>query len=629
MKMFNSAVNDGTLFITTKTNRPLQGTLVNKKDGKFILGKGIVRPPLITEYGEQEDEQLVEDAAFGKSFANTDTLDFYPLNDLSDQKCTLNKQAVYFACKNPHEFIKQDTQRFNSLSAFDFMSKDAARKIKTGVPPALLIETAAVWKMIDRFAVQGVRSLAIASELVPSGVLSAVSPEDKMEQALRAIERDEYTPSFLLLSDTAKQLAKQLGCSISDLKGKYFLIHRDPSLPDGTSLVPMVMMGVASWANGSVHEGIVFHPSNRYWQNMGGDFDGDYAVVLKPTPTLFPRGPLPRTNYRVKGKKYDSGNIIDMMIQDAEDSVASLLGPTILNAMRLVERGLDSDSMRSACASVAQASVEAKKHAVNSDVVSTEAQYIMTQVMEGSFQRTYPYIVDFTNEISNTKNFEGKAELWQKLVSYLPYWEQKGTLLEQALCERIATLHQLFSDVEFFRHQKRAKLPQTMVEHAKSQASAEAAEAIKELTVTYNKTARSMQEVEYTDEEARDSHIADIRDELKGISAKFNLAITIGLIGNVKVSPLDAQFAMIGYGPARLAARFVPAEVFEVCGVKAKRLITQLIGTNWESKEYQVIDVSAIPSCASEVNAFLQGVQSVQVTVIRNSPNSTRVLLEV
>ena len=627
MKTFSSDFNDGTLLITKQVSAPLQGTLTYETEGKIVLGKGIVRPPIVTEYGDKEDEQIVEDAAFKKSFVGARELQFYSLNALNDQKCSLGKQSIYFACKDPAAFVRKDNERFRSLSAFDFMSKNATRKIKAGVPPAMLIETAAVWNMYDKFEIQGVRTLAIASELVPSGTVSANEESARFEEAFATLENDTYIPAFYLMVDTAVSLAKQIGCQPHEMKGKYFLIHRDPSLPDGTSLVPMMCIGFASWETGDKHYGIVFHPKNPYWKAMGGDFDGDYAVCLKPTEQLLPRGALPRASYRLKGKKYDSDNILDRMIQDAEDSTTSLLGPAILGAMRLVERELDNDSIRSVCASVAQASVEAKKHVVDSETVNTEFQYIMREIRDGSMNGAYPYISDFTNEISNTKSFESKTELWQKLITLLPIWTN-GTALEKALCERLQLLDNLFQDIEFFRHQKRTTLPQALVQSAQQLASPAATEAMKELTKYYNSIARQLQEVEYTGEDDRDSFLADIRDELKALGAKFNLATVTGLIGCTKTSILDAQYAMIGYGPGRLAARFVPAEVFEALGTVSKRIITQLIGTEWKNGEYTIEDIKPIPSCKSDVDHFLQNITSVKVTVIKNSPNSTRVLLE-
>lgn len=626
MRTFSSDTNDGTLLITTKIDRPMQGTLVAiDADGNKIIGKGIIRPPIVTTDMVEEDEALVEDAAFKKSFIGCTDFSFYPLNALSDQSCHLNRQAIYFACKDPAAFIRKDNERFNDLSAFDFISKESSKKIKAGLSPSLLIETAAVWNMFEKFEVKGIRSLAIASELVPDGATYGLSQEEKLEMAFT---EHKYVPSFMLMVDTAKSLSKKIGCSINELVGKYWLMHRDPSLPTAETLVPMLCVGIASWKTNGKSEGIVFHPANPYWLAMGGDFDGDYAVCIQPTEVLRPRGSISRVGYKMKGKKYDSDNILDRIIQDAEESVTTLLGPTILAVTKLVERGLDSDNLRSIGASVAQGSIEAKKHVVDNDAIMANSSYIFEAANAGSENGTYPYITDLLNELSNTKSYELKVDVWNKFMKFLPYWEARGTELEKALCDRARKLNQLFADIEFFRHQARVKLPSFMVNAARNEASPVASSIARELAESYNIVARGLGNADDVTDD-KESYIADIREHLKIISTRFQVFVTTGFCNGTKVNPIDAQIATVAYGPARIAARMVSSEVFEGLGKKTKRMISVLAGHNWVNGTVKVVDLNPIPSMKTELDKFVEDYEEVDITIIKQSPNSTRVMIEI
>lgn len=637
MKTFSIDYNDGTLIISNQIDKPRQGTLVGELDGKLYLGKGVVRPQLRNpNTGDVEEEQHVDKVAFDKDLADVSKVKFYPLNELRDQKCQLNSQTIYFAVKNPAAFIEQDNKRFESLSAFDFMSKDSTRKIKAGVPPTLLIETAAVWKMFSQFDVQGVRSLALASELVPQYDIRKVQPD--APEALRVATAMEcigdFYPCFMMLRKTAYNLAKQCGCTVDDLYGKPFLIHRDPALPDGTSLIPMLMAGILDWDNGcKVQEGIVLNPENKFWTTMGGDFDGDYIVCVNPTPTLQPRGVVARPNFRQNGKKYASNDIIQQMVQNSEESITSLLGPIILSAARLAERNLDSDELRAITAGVAQGSVEAKKHSVDAQSIMENATHIFEDVRQGNEDGAYPYFSDYINELKNTKDLDKKIEKWNRLKEALPMWEERGTALEKALCARFRLLDQLFNDIQFLRSQQRVTLPKFITDAARTLCSFEAQEAVKGLTDTYLAEVYRLSEDIYveTDEDEQENKIYrdSILDGVRVMRTKFQLAAVTGLIGNIQLELKDAQYALAGFAPSKVAARFVPAEIFEELGKKTKRIIIPLTGLTWENKIYKVSDISPIPSCTKEWEAFSNGMSEVHVTIISNTKHSTRVVLEV
>jgi len=634
MKTFQSLENNGTLIISNQIDRPHQGTLVGDHDGKLYLGKGIVRPQLVNPInGVVEEEQCVADLAFDKSTADLSEVEFYPLNVVSDQKCRLNAQAIYFSAKDPAAFIEEDNKRFENLNAFDFMSKEATRKIKAGVPPALLIETAAVWKMYSQYEVRGIRSLVLASELVPQYDVRKINlgATEAEKLALAWDQANDDIPCFMLLVKTAENLAKQLGCSINDLYAKPFLIHRDPALPDGTSLTPMLFAGVLAWDNNCrINEGIILRPDNKYWKCMGGDFDGDYAVCIEPTETLRPNKAVARTDYVIAGKKYPTDNIIDHMVQDAEDSILQLLGPVILASTRLIERGLLDNETAAIAAGVAQGSVSAKKHPVDSEAVNTEANFIFNKVRDGSDNGNKPYISDYINTLNNTKELKNKVEAWEDLVKHLSTWEEDGTSIELALCKRIRLLDQLFKDIEFFRHMEKVSLPNFIQDNARVLCSEVAKDLIKELTKQYLSEIKSLNEEVYTeDENAAQEYREAMLDTVRILRTKFELAAVTGIIDDIKVPLLDAQYALVGYAPAKVAARNVPAEVFEALGKNTKRIIINVFGHDWENKAYSVEDITPIYSNKNEYDLFSRDIKEVNLAVISKAKNSTRVVLEV
>lgn len=634
MKTFSASENDGTIIISNSIDMPRQGTYISIKDGKYTVSKGIVRPCLIDHSdGYTEEEAYCKEAAFGKETLSQGT--FFSLNETGDQKCRLALQTLYFGFRNPEELIRQDTKRFSDRTALDFTSKENKRKIDAGVSPSLLLDQIAVWDMFRRIEVQGTRSTVFASELVPMNVDPSTLNMTVEERLLHTMldARQHNISYFKLLLGTAKKLCARLGIPLQELTGKVFVVHRDPALPDASTCFLSICAGVMSWdKRGINHEGIVFNPLDKFWKAAGGDFDGDTAVLLQPSANLLPLDSLPRVSYKQESKDYASHDIIEKILQDVEDRTTQLLGPVVLAATRLIERGAADNEVRSMAAGLAQATVEAKKHVVDSDAVQQQANHLFLLVSQASEGGAKPFITDFINALRRAIGLDKKIEVWNQLLAAVNagVWD-KGTKIEQALCERVLVLDQLFKDIDYFRQQKRPQLPLPIVTAARALCSSEAKYEMQELTRRYAAEIQNLpseEDSEYMEDDELEALKAETRDRINAINTMFQLACMTGQIGSLRTSQLDAQQALVGFGPARIAARLVPAEVFEALGTRTKRILINLKGHDWASGPYDVDKVHPIPSSVGDYEKFSSGLKSVTLNVVHKAKNSTRVMLE-
>lgn len=608
MRTYQSSENDGTIAITNQVLRPMQGTLVLGDQNNLTVAKGIIRPLLVDETsGESEEEMFCNEAGFNKTISGKGS--FYKLGDVGKQRCRLAYQTVLFSTLDPAKIINEDSKRFETQTALDLLGEEARCKISVGVPPALLMDEMAPWESFRQFQAPGIRATVYGSDLVP------------------------FVPDFshfMLLPGSAKLLADQMGLDVCTLVGKSFLIHRDPALPDGTSLFPSIFYGVLKWTTSNKdHHGIILNPADPSWFAAGGDFDGDAANVYFSSDILVPRDAVERPDFLTAKRGYVSALIAEQIMEQANETVTQLLGPTILGAMRLLERDEASTYMRAVMAGVAQASVQAKKHTVDIDTVTALSQMISETVRRFGEQR--PYISDYVNALNQASGTKDKVEAWKDLINAVDRgtWN-KGTNIEKALANRALTLNQLFKDTDYFLTAERASLPKPMVEAAQSKCSVEIREAMVSMAKQYRDVvfeSGALDGDELLDDEVRETYKASLLDTMRTMRGKFDLACTTGQIDGRAFDIHDAQIAMIAYGPARLSSRFVPASVFEEIGVNTKRMICQLGGHNWSDKVYDISYIKPIPACVRDFNLFSKDLKEVNVEVISKSPRSTRVLL--
>jgi hypothetical protein len=133
---------------------------------------------------------------------------------------------------------------------------------------------------------------------VPARIKNDIKKNTKDE--FKRIARREYVPGqddMLLLEGTYNEINKKWKETHKgkDLRaGDIVLLHRDPALPDASSMSAFVYVGKAKLetSRGSHNRGIVVHSSSEGWNEAAGDFDGDSGVLTVPEKGLYPRAKL-------------------------------------------------------------------------------------------------------------------------------------------------------------------------------------------------------------------------------------------------------------------------------------------------------------------------------------------------
>jgi len=632
LKTFKAKDNDGTLAILRACDEPMQGTFVGESDDGIVAAKGIMRPPFIAKDGRTEEEAHVEGAAFGKKLNSVSGGTFYKVQKVGKRNCGFSYQTALFSLENPEQMIDHDTARFENMTATDMLSHEAAKKVQYGIPISFLLNEMTPWNLVTSFEEDGVRATCYASELVPRGDDSyhQVNTSVKDAFAHAGIELDEEvhvfwdTSWFMLLPDSVGLLCRQLGCEPKDLYDKEFLIHRDPALPDGTDLYTAKYAGMVKWANSEQGHGIVIHPQDPNWAAAGGDFDGDDATVYVKKPYMEPYGRVPRPNYRSTGTMYAAESVADQMIEACANTTPTMLGQSILGLMRLVERGLGDNANRALGAAVAQAAVDAKKHPVNHEAVNIANGLVIQQIREGRTVNP-EYLSDHINEMRRAKTVQGKMVVWTNLCSLIDqgYWAN-GSPVEQALVRRINTLRRIFEEVNWYRELSDQNLPQTLRNAAVAATkNSKLINAVKAITANYSVAATKASLFDRDDKDG-----STYRDDLGAARQSVQMAAMSGIVGSVKVSPKEAQIALIGYGPQRLAAQFVPSETFGELVGNTKYLTIALKSRGWQSGLYYTDDIQPIKACERHWDQFKQHLSDmVSVLVLGEGPDSTRVRL--
>lgn len=603
MKTFSANSNDGTLVISNQIKEPAQGTWISD-ELPLIVAKGIVRPCLYNPHTkESEAEAHCIEAAFGRKLSGKGK--FYKLGVVGEQNNSLALQTVLFSAKNPEKLIAEDAKRFKTKTAIDTLGRDTKLKVEAGVPPALLLNEMAPWDEFRKFEVPGIRATVYGSTLVPK-------------------EHNNQHPCFMLLKGSALRLAKQLDVEPHELLNRWFLVHRDPALPDGSSLYPAMFVGVLEWANeAKASHGVILNPEDPFWKSCGGDFDGDAACVYVPSSNLLPRGAVSRPDYLLNGKKYSSEEVKQQMLEAAAETTTSILGPIILSAMRIVERNLDTNLRRGIMAGVAQGSVQAKKHPVASD--SIQAQYGSINYLVTQHRNERPFIVDYINGMTVSVGFDDKMKAWNDLVAAVEQgtWDE-GEPIELAFVERVRTLNSFIQEVDWFRMQKQTKLPQPMVDAAKTLCSKEAASYIKELSAEYRKATIEMYQVG-EDNEYLETDKAIYLDKLSAIRETFKLTCLTGKMNENFTSVEDIHLAMVAHGPAKLAARMVSPSVFQKVSASTQFMLLSLEGHDWSNKVYSYEELKPISDMRYNFDLFTKSKGSYKVELIHKAPRSTRV----
>lgn len=592
--------NDGTIAITSSIARPVQGTFIGGSPADIIMAKGVVRPPLNFRAHRKilrESEVHCDRAAFGKHMPASGSI--YALNMHGKESCSLNYQTVVFSFQDPGKLIDADTEQL-SIDAFSYMSEKAKTKTQAGVPGALLVDQISPWNLLTSFQVSGVRGMVYGSHLVPPG-------------------------RFALLPASFKELQKLTG---QDPTNKTFLVHRDPALPDSTTTYAAKCYGKA-WFDQTgpgTQLGVVINPYDEQWKRAGGDFDGDSAAILVgDSALLIP--PVDRCSLRVQGTKYEGMPPMERMKAALNEKTDKLLGPLVLSAVKLAERGLLGNIRRAEIASAIQAAVEAKKHPVDHEAVQEIAKSVFAEVRQQVNESGVDFYSAFQNRLKAAPGNSEKVAAWDAMIETCKLIVGTNVIhpstAEYAMAKRALKIDSLYRDIGFLRAQVRAEMPAALRKAARAKCSTEAAEFITKLALEY-KTAAS---VIYAYSESlltEDSEglIRELKTELSGLRQKFRYYTKLG---TDTLTASDIQFAAIAYAPPRLAATFVDAEIFQELAHEAKEAIVNLYGHTWENSVTTLGKLDPIPDHVGTVRALGDSETEVRITILSRAKSSTRV----
>jgi hypothetical protein len=314
-------------------------TSAPNRRGYWKVDKGILRSPLQfrdwkrainTETGMVDlkalaasetltEEQQALNAAlqFGKKQTKTTDngdaaeIEWYRMFPPASQRGgSVNYQQIMFSDNDRAiAYAKQDRARLSGISnAIDEIYADnpeVIRKIALGMSPADLISQEGPLKLLTQFKADTSRAYVFASE----ELLDALIPLDKKaltkikgEFAIRYQRKYEGSRSeCLLLPETYNEMNKIWRKRNNDRnlqEGDIVILHRDPALPDASSMAPFIFRGIATLQNdfGSHNRGIVVHSNATGWAEAAGDFDGDSGVLTYPDPNLIPAKQRQDTN---------------------------------------------------------------------------------------------------------------------------------------------------------------------------------------------------------------------------------------------------------------------------------------------------------------------------------------------
>ncbi len=225
-----------------------------------------MRPPLVVKNKSDstgETEGFCCDAQFGREYDGTKAK-FYISRRFKRERATLCYQAVLFGFADPARFIDEQNEKLGD-PAFLFrmlgLGSEGRRKLKCGIPASLLVGWDNAFKRLTNFEVYASRAVVFGSDLVDIG-------------KVRLLPRTYREFSKKYRSATGHPLRK----------GAKVVLHRDPALPDSSSMHVFTYSGQAMWAtDSSAGIGIVLNPADPHWKRAGGDFDGDAAVIF-PVP---------------------------------------------------------------------------------------------------------------------------------------------------------------------------------------------------------------------------------------------------------------------------------------------------------------------------------------------------------
>lgn len=259
---------------------------------------------------------------------------------------TANLQQNAFGAENPVRMFKEDRLIKDKLQASSMMNANQRMLHVLGRPSSTLVDPDMVFGQATKTEAGTSRAYVMSStELLTKEANDATSipltesQKAKIDEAFSKVNREyeEGLDDLLLLQSTYDELneawIKQNGVPLE--YGDVVILHRDPALPDATSMAPFVYRGLAEFETpeGSHNRGIVVHPKGAGWEEAAGDFDGDSGVVMVPREGLWPKPKLQSQHVLTHLKKGAAVNdslesetekLMDILIEDAVSMGAPL-----------------------------------------------------------------------------------------------------------------------------------------------------------------------------------------------------------------------------------------------------------------------------------------------------------------
>lgn len=609
--VFREPDNDGTLVISNQIQGPMQGTLYGYGPDGLVMAKGMVRPPFLRRMPNgtyrRENYAHVDVGAFGRRMAKHGS--FYPIAANTKETCRMNYQTATFSFRDPYELIMQDTADLDT-TVQSVLSETAKAKAAAGIPTALLVGDFSPWKLVSSLSRPGIRAKVYGSELVPIGTF--------------CITRKLFNELEVILGENPNQ--------------KTFLVHRDPALPDGSSTFEAKCLGeieldVDFPDRGPASRCIVLNPLDPKWKAAGGDFDGDSAAIFVGGDFEL-LTTVPRRSFKTTGSKFHGLTIDQRFKLQATEQTDKLLGPLVLNSMKLMERGLMSESLRSEAASAIQASVESKKHMIDHEQVMSIAQEIFASVRTNRNAFGGDFISAKLNALKAASGDAAKVEAWIELVNHAKWilGSMYGTRsAEVALAHRVLRIHELYTSISFLKHAVRPELPTLLRNRARDLRTDAAAETVCDITDEYRSILRERDELRrlghydsgYATESEFEVHLQELRRQLSVVRSRFKYYLTLGTDDSTAE---ELQVAMLAYGPPKLAAQFVSLPVIRSMAARSKEVFVNIKDTI-ESGTYAIKDLDPVPNCVADLKLFGDPDDTVELTVVSHAARSTRVHL--
>jgi hypothetical protein len=395
---------DGTIIVSEDIELFGQGTPMAYDGEDFYAGKGTVRPPIVHD-GTREQTGVGE-GALGRDLTEVDEMDFYLIDRVTESSARLNTQALSFSTEDGGaRAFDTWAKRAEDFGVEDIMSERAKQLVENGVPAGLVVD--------DRDITDNAHKMD-----VPGGYRAKVAGIGYGEDGGKLIGDDE----ILLPPAAIRQIEEKLGRELE--VGETLFVLRDPALPDGSGIQEFTFAGELQFAgSGDAYHGVGISAFSEQWLSMGGDFDGDAAVVAHPELACV-SDLKDHTEVEVNTDAVRAGGFAEVPGSELSlsraylsrlDKWSSYIGIAASMGQRAwaMSAGLF-ENIRGEVAELVQGSIDAKKHRVDQDYLGGLDDHISETVHDALDDAEY----DIIGLLSDHKNATGeeKTKAWSELV---------------------------------------------------------------------------------------------------------------------------------------------------------------------------------------------------------------------